>query len=401
VTRAALAAALGAALGAGLGAGCGESREPGIVLWHAYTGLERSALEVTASKWTAAHPEAPLVLVAVPYDSFADKLTSAIPRDNGPDLFIYPHDRIGDWADAKTIEPIEFWVDEARAARFDEIALGTMAYRGSLWGLPLAVKSLAMYVRTDLADQPPRTTDELLTLGARMKSRNGFALAYANIDLYGHAAWLHGFGGAVMDDEGTLSIASPEAAAAMSFARDLVARGVAPADAQGPLVGTLFNAGKTATVFSGPWFVAEIDKGIAWDVHPLPVVSATGKPAAPFLGAEGVLMSSRARDKHTAFAVMELLTSDESAITRARMARQVVANPRAYDDPEVARDPALRTFRAQLEHTVPMPKAGAMRMVWTPYKTALGEVLSGRAEPYAELQKVEREIAGYVRGTRQ
>ena len=62
------------------------------------------------------------MLVAVPYDAFADKLTSAIPRGNGPDLFIYPHDRIGDWADAGMIEPIEFWVDDARADRFSERA---------------------------------------------------------------------------------------------------------------------------------------------------------------------------------------------------------------------------------------------------------------------------------------
>ena len=62
-----------------LAAGCGQAREPGVVLWHAYTGLERVALEQTAARWNADHPKTPLTLVAVPYDSFADKLTSAIP----------------------------------------------------------------------------------------------------------------------------------------------------------------------------------------------------------------------------------------------------------------------------------------------------------------------------------
>lgn len=379
-------------------AACGQPRESGVVLWHAYTGQERAALETTAATWTAAHPETPIVLVAVPYDSFADKLTSAIPRGNGPDLFIYPHDRIGDWADAGTIEPIEFWVDDARADRFSEQAVGAMAYRGSLWGLPLAVKSLALYVRTDIVKTPIKTTDDLVSLTPQMKAKHGFALAYANVDLYGHAPWLHGFGGTVMDDEGNIEIATPEAAAAMTFARRLVADGVAPADAQGPLVATLFNEGKAATVMSGPWFVADIGAGVPWHVEPLPIVSETGKYAAPFLGAEGVLMSAQAHDKNAAFAVMDALTSDESAIVRARMARQVVANPHAYDDAEVAKDPALKMFRAQLEHTVPMPKSGAMRMVWTPYKTALGEVLSGRAEPGEQLISVEREVKSYVHG---
>jgi maltose-binding protein MalE len=378
-------------------AACGPTREPGVVLWHAYTGMERAALEQTAARWNAQHPETPLTLVAVPHDSFADKLTSAIPRGNGPDLFIYADDRIGSWADSTTIEPIEFWVDDARADRFSKQAMNAMAYRGSLWGLPLAVKSLVLYVRTDLVKTPPTTTDELIALAPMMKKQQGFAVAYANVDLYGHAPWLHGYGGKVIDDAGKLAIATPEAANAMAFARKLVADGVAPADAQAPMVASLFNAGKAATAMSGPWFIADIVPGVQWQVVTLPVVSATGKHAAPFLGAESILMSAYARDKSAAFAVMDALTSDESAITRAKQARQVVANLAAYDDPDVARDPALTTFRAQLEHTVPMPKLQAMRMVWSPYQNALGEVLAGRSDPGQQLLAAEREVQDYIK----
>ena len=377
-------------------AACGQAREPGVVLWHAYTGIERVALEATAAQWNARHPETPLTLVAVPHDSFADKLTSAIPRGNGPDLFIFADDRIGAWAESHTIEPIEFWVDDARADRFSAQAMTSLAYKGSLWGLPLATKSLVLYVRSDLVATPPRTTDDLVALGPAMRRLHGFAVAYANVDLYGHAPWLHGFGGEVIDDDGSLAIATPEAAAAMAFARMLVADGIAPADAQGPMVASLFNAGKAATVISGPWFITDIAKNVPWQVVTLPIVSATGQPAAPFLGAESILMSAYARDKTAAFAVMDALTSDDAATTRARQARQVVANPAAYADPEVARDPVLPVFRAQLEHTVPMPKVPAMRMVWTPYQNALGEVLAGRSDPGTQLLAVEREVKGYV-----
>jgi arabinogalactan oligomer/maltooligosaccharide transport system substrate-binding protein len=375
---------------------CGQAREPGVVLWHAYTGQERAALEQTAANWNASHPETPLTLVAVPHDSFADKLTSAIPRGNGPDLFIYADDRIGAWADSATIEPIEFYVDDARADRFSPQAMQGMAYRGSLWGLPLAVKSLVLYVRTDLVDAPPATTDALVSLAPAMKKSAGFAVAYANADLYGHAPWLHGFGGRAIDDAGNLAIATPEAANAMAFARRLVADGIAPADAQGPTVASLFNAGKAATAISGPWFIADIAPTVKWTVATLPVVSATGKPAAPFLGVESILMSAYARDKAAAFAVMDALTSDAAAVTRATRARQVVANPAAYEDATVAKDTVLATFRAQLANTVPMPKVPAMRMVWSPYQNALGQVLAGQSDPGAQLLAVEREVKGYL-----
>ena len=202
-----------------------RSEPRGVVLWHAYSGAERDrargdrrALERRAPRRRRS------TLVAVPYDAFADKLTSAIPRGNGPDLFIYPQDRIGDWADAGVIEPIEFWVDDARADRFTR-------RRARRDGVPAArcgaCRSRSSRSRCTTAPtsspQPPRTTDELLALAPAMRARDGFALAYANVDLYGHAPWLHGFGGArASTTTATLAIATPEAAAAMAFARELV-----------------------------------------------------------------------------------------------------------------------------------------------------------------------------------
>ena len=374
---------------------CGQPRDREIVLWHSYTGAERAALEVTAQAWNADHPTTPLVLVAVPHDAFADKISSAIPRGNGPDLFVYAQDRMGDWADAGVIEPIEFWVDDARADRFGDRALGLMSYRSSLWGLPLALKSLALFYRSDLVATPPASTVELVALAPKMRARDGFALAYANIDLYGHAPWLHGFGGRVLDDAGAPAIASPEAARALEFARSLIEQHVAPADAQNPLVASLFNEGKAATVIQGPWFIQDIAPGVPWHVAPLPVISPVGRPAAPCLGAEGILMSTRARDKDAAFAVMDALTSDAAAIVRAK-ARQVVANVRAYDDPDVARDPVVAAFRAQLAHTVPMSNEPAMREVWTPYRTAIEQVLSGRADAASQLVELQDEVRRYA-----
>jgi arabinogalactan oligomer/maltooligosaccharide transport system substrate-binding protein len=381
------------ALAAALGA-CGRGGGDAVTLWHAYGGDERVALEEVAARWNDAHPDRTLHLVAVPYDAFADKITSAIPNGNGPDLFIYSHDRIGDWVASGLIEPIEFWVDESIADRWDG-ALPAMAYRGSLWGLPLAVKSLALYVRTDLVTAPPQTTDELIGMAAELRARGVFPLAYPADDLYGHAPWLHGFGGATLDADGHPVIATPEAVAAAAFARELVVREVVPRDADVALTATLFNEGKAAMAMSGPWFQGDIAAGVPWTVTTLPVVSATGRPAAPFLGAEGVLMSTRAHDKDAAIAVMMELAGDASAVLRAERARQVVPNTQAYASGALAKDPVLGAFRRQLESTVPMPAVPLMRAVWTPYKNALGSVVSGASRPADALDRAASEIRGY------
>jgi maltose-binding protein MalE len=382
--------------------GCAGDSAPAsrIVLWHSYAGAERSALEHEVDRLNAAHPEHRVVLVAVPYEAFADKITNAIPNGNGPDLFIFAHDRIGDWVASGIVEPIEYYVDDELADRYARDAIAAMAYDDSLYGLPLAVKSAALFYRTDLVDEPPATTDELLAMGHRLTHDGHFGLVYKNTDLYGHAPWLHGFGGSVFDENGELDLASPEAVAAASFARELGGKGgIVPPDVTGTMVSTLFNAGKAAMAISGPWFTAELEPGVPWAVAPLPRVSATGLPASPFLGAEGVLMSSHAHDKDAAFTVMAALASDESAERRAREARQVVPNQAAYAQPDIGGDRVLAAFRAQAEHAVPMPATPEMRMVWTPYETALQKIIAQGADAEDTLRDAQHEVAGYIAGT--
>jgi maltose-binding protein MalE len=381
--------------------GCARpDRDETVVLWHSYTGAEKDALVEALQQLNAAKTLPPVELVAVPYDVFADKITNAIPNGNGPDLMIFAHDRIGDWHRAHLIEPIEYFVDEALADRFAREAVAAMAYDGSLFGLPLAVKSVALFYRTDLIDVPPTTTDEMVALGrARTNRRAGaYGLVYDNVDLYGHAPWLHGFGGKVFADDGSLTIATAEAEAALSFARQLAsADGIVPPESSGTMIATLFNEGKVAMAISGPWFLADIRDQVPWSVTTLPVVSDTGRPAAPFLGAEGVLMSARARDKARAFQVMAAMTSDASAVLRARRARQVVPNRAAHEVEDLRADPVMAAFRRQLERAVVMPATPAMRLVWTPYKTALQRVIERGEDPSAALAATQREVQSYLR----
>jgi arabinogalactan oligomer/maltooligosaccharide transport system substrate-binding protein len=391
-----LALLLGGAVLLGAAA-CASEPPGGVVLWHAYTGAEREALEASAGRWNVAHPEARLALVAVPYDAFADKLTSAIPNGNGPDLFIYAGDRLGDWSGSGLVAPIGYWLDEPVAGRFGAEALRGLRVGETQFGLPLAVKSLALFYRTDLVPTPPRTTDELVAMRATMPRPDVYPLVYASGDLYGHAPWLHGFGATILDDAGQPTLAGSAGAAAARFAKALIDQRVVPADATGTTVSTLFAEGKAAMAISGPWFIGELRADIPWKVTTLPTVSATGKPAAPLLGIEGVLMSARARDRKVAYAAMAFLTSDGEAAARAVGARQVVPNRGAYDDAAVRDDAALAAFRTQAEVAVPMPSAPAMRVVWTPYQTALGDILAGNRDAESRLADAQREVLGYLR----
>jgi arabinogalactan oligomer/maltooligosaccharide transport system substrate-binding protein len=379
--------------------GCAQERT--ITLWHSYRAAERAGLEAAAAEWNVRHPDKRLELLAVPNDTFPDKITAAVPRGHGPDLIIHAHDRLGDWVESGLVEPLEFFADEKLCDRFIGPVLQAMTYRDSLYGLPLAFKSTALYYNRKLVPQPPQTTDELLTLGRSLTDRKAgrFALVYRPARLYDHAPWLHGFGGEIFDGGQKLDLAGPGALAAVDFAKTLAGPdGIVPAEVEGHLLAALFNDGRGAMVISGPWFLGEIKAGVEFGVAPLPIVSATGKRAAPFLGVEGLMMSSHARNKADAFEVMRFLTSDELALRRARAAHQVVANAAVYRDPSVRKDPIIMAFREQAEFARPMPATPEMRMVWTPYDLALQAVLDQGAEPKAALLKAQEQIAAYLKG---
>jgi arabinogalactan oligomer/maltooligosaccharide transport system substrate-binding protein len=75
--------------------------------------------------------------LAVPFDAFADKITAAVPRGKGPDVFIYAQDRLGGWIEAgNTVEPLDFFLDAPTKGRFLPTTLEAMTYGGSTYGLP-------------------------------------------------------------------------------------------------------------------------------------------------------------------------------------------------------------------------------------------------------------------------
>lgn len=372
-----------------------------LVLWHAYRATERAALEETVKKWNEGgrQDDPEIQLLAVPYDAFPDKITAAVPRGHGPDLFVFAHDRVGDWAESKIVEPIEFWMTEKHADQFLFKAIDALCYRDSLYGLPLAFKSTALFYNKTLVPKPPTTTDELLALGHKLTdATNGrYGLVYDNTKLYFHALWHFGFGGLIFDEKGALRVNTPGAEQALAFARTLGGPGgIVPPEASSTLTTTLFNQGKAAMAISGPWMLGELSPSIPLGIVPLPKISRTGKPAAPFLGAEGIMMSAQCKQKAAAFRAMTFLTSDAIALVRALKARQPVANVAAWKDPRVSRDPILAAFRKQLDAAVVMPGTPEMRLVWSPLDMALQKSIVNGVAPRMALTEAEAEIRRYL-----
>jgi len=369
-----------------------------LVVWHSYRADEQKALEQCVAVWNRAHADVQVEALALPYDGFASKLEAAIPRGNGPDLVIFGHSAIGDWARAGLIVPLH--INDDAIAQFLDGTVEPLRQNGQLWGAPLAFKSLALFYRKDLVAHPPATTDELVALAKQVKATEPaghYALAYEAGASFYHAPWLHGFGGRLLDDAGKPALDSPGAIASAAFIESLAAAELLPPESTGVVAAQLFNDGRAALTINGPWFVGEIARGVPFGVAPLPTVSATGKPAAPLVEIEAVLMPARGHAPEAAAAFALWLAGGEAARIRARIGRQTVAARAAWDDPEIARDPILSAFRAQLAATVPMPSSPAIRQVWEPLNQALRKVLRGATSARPAMLEAQKRVVEALR----
>lgn len=376
-----------------------------LTVWHAYRGEEKAAFEKVIADYNASHPNVVVSTLAVPYDAFADKITAAVPRGKGPDVFIYAQDRLGGWIEAgNTVDPIDFYVDQNTRARFLPTTLEAMTYQGTLYGLPLNFKVIALIYNKKLVPKPPRTSGELVLYAKKLTSRAAgkFGLAYSYGDFYYHAALMNGFGGGVFgpDRKPTLNSAA-NVRSLQLLMRWVSVDKIVPAEPSTALVTSLFNEGKAAMVFSGPWFLGEIAKGIDYGITTLPTLDeAGGKPMRPWMTVEGVYVTGPSKSKEAAYALANYLTDLPAAKILAVQGRQTPANLKVYDDPQVAADPILAAFRKQVTVAVPMPNVPEMTMVWSPATTAMNTIVKRAATPKAAMDVAQAKVLADVQRLR-
>lgn len=375
-----------------------------LVVWHAYRAEEKAALEKVVAQYNAAVAAKGIKVttLAVPYDAFADKITAAVPRGKGPDVFIYAQDRLGGWIEAgNTVEPIDFFLDKPTKDRFIPTTMEAMTYRGTVYGLPLNYKVITMIYNKKLVATPPKTSGELVSVAKKLSDPKAgrFGLAYSYADFYYHAALMNGFGGRVFDPGPKPVLNAPENVKSLEllmrwFEKD----GILPAEPSTALITSLFNDGKAAIVFNGPWFLGEIAKSVDYGLAPLPTLDeAGGKPMRPWMTVEGVYVAAPSKNKDAAYDFVKYLTDLPQAKILALEGRQTPSSKAVYDDPKVKADPILAAFRRQVDAAVPMPNVPEMTMVWSPATTAMNTIVKKSSTPKAAMdfaqKKVEADVA--------
>ena len=370
-----------------------------LVLWHSYRGEEKKAIEqvIEAFNQKAAGEGYRVKPLAIPYDAYGDKVTAAIPRGRGADIFIFAQDRLGGWIEAgNTVESLDFYLEDEIRDRFLPGMMDAMTYRDTVYGLPFNFKCILLIYNKAKVSSPPETTAELIELAKKHTNTDSgkYGLAYAYSDFFYHAAIMNGFGGRVFDPGPTPVLDNAKNIAALDLMMRWYTKDkVLPDEPSTALITSLFNKGDAAMVLNGPWFFGEIDASVDYGLALLPRISEAGnQPMKPWLTVEGIYIAQPSKYKDEAYEFLKYLTSLDAAKVMATIGRQTPANKAVYDLPEVANDEALNMVREQAALGVPMPNVPEMTMVWGHATTAMNKIVKGSASPSAAMTEAQKKL---------
>ncbi len=349
-----------------------------LTIWH---DKEDAVIEALSDYLSAAVPDLEITFEKKTSLTDSLKLVGNDPAA-APDLFIFAHDKIGVFAEMGILTPVTEFLEEDTLTDFLPMTLAAATYEDQVYQLPLYFETLLfMYNRRYMQDdEVPSTTEELLSYAQANTGRGRYGFVEQHSTAYYSAAWIHGFGGSIIDEDG-VPFPDPQAVKdALAYHLKFVA--LMPGETEYNTVNTLFLEGKADATIGGPWLVPSArDAGIDLGIAPMPTVDETGKALAPYSGVQGIhVLRFAAEDKKEA--VQELLTAltaPSVGIDLALASGCAPANALCYDDSRVAGDEFVQAMRTTAEIAVPMPNIPEMDVMWTVVGNLLTDVnLSGK-----------------------
>ena len=350
-----------------------------IVIWH---DKEDAVAEVLQSYLNEALPDLNITLEKKTSLTDSLKLVGNDPS-SAPGMFIFAHDKIGVFAEMGILAPVEELLPEGELTNYLGMTTEAATYKGTVYQLPLYFETLLfMYNRRYMTDDMvPSTTEELYSYMEANTGRDRYGFVEQHSTAYYSAAWIHGFGGEIINADGEPFPDADAVKDALEYHLKFVQ--LMPGETEYSTVNTLFLEGKADSTIGGPWMVPSArEAGIDLGIAPMPTVDETGEPLAPYSGVQGVhVLTFAAENKPDAVrAVLEALCSPDIGVQLALASGCAPARAECYDDEAVANDELVQAMRSTAEIAIPMPNIPEMDVMWTVMSNLLTDVnLSGRA----------------------
>ncbi len=314
------------------------------------------------------------------------KFQAAAGAGKGPDIFCWPHDRVGEWAKSGLIVPVR--PPKRVRDAIEDASWRAFSWNGQVWGYPLAIEAVGLIYNKALVKTPPTTFAEVAALDKALSREGKKAILWDYNKSFFTWPLLAGAGGEIFPrdaqgrlDPGHTGVNNEGAVAGAQALERAIKDGVMPQGARYSDMESQFAAGKVAMMINGPWAwdnarKAKIDFGVA----PIPGV-IPGRPSKPFVGVLGCMITapSKVKDIAREFIENHLLKVESLKTISADVPLGTPAN-KAYFD-ELASDPLIAATMANARAGEPIPNIPEMGRVWPALDAALEAITQGRQSP--------------------
>ena len=329
-------------------------------------------------------------------EKLTDSFGMAAQVSKGPDIVVWAHDKLGEWADGGLIAPIE--LSQEFSDKFLPKAWNAVSHQGKVWGYPVAVETVSLIYNKKLLDVPPPT--DLSQLGSinetvRKEHPGVSAILWDYKSSYYSWGILASGGGYVfgrIDDDFNIKdtgLATPGAIQGLTEIIGLVHAGVLPKSVSYSAVEDQMGQGKLAMIISGPWAWSNLVKsGIVFGVAPMPGIN--GNLGRPFVGVSVAYInrSSPNQDLAKEFIEHYMLTDEGlSAMDHGRPIGLPALN--SLRDKMIGENPLLQQLQICVDHGDVMPNIPQMGRYFTVMGAALQTATDGRATAEAALREAD------------
>ena len=177
-------------------ASCQSIVVPRIVFWHSFPAEQGAVIDAAIDRFSEIFDDVIVVSSYVPAGELIDRYIETASQGLGPDVFIAPGDVLVDLADNGLIQSLPS--NLLNPSTYFTSALASVTYKDARYGVPFAMRPLAMYYNQALVDIPATTLGELAT-----QAEGGTGVAINT--QFSQVLWgIQAFGGMIINDDGQI-----------------------------------------------------------------------------------------------------------------------------------------------------------------------------------------------------
>lgn len=347
-----------------------------ITYWQYEFASKVEAINELIKKFEAANPGIKVVHQTFPFDAYQQKVASSIPAGQGPDVVNLFYGWLPTWVKAGYLQALPDEYTKMVDSEFSSMAQAAKVNK-KLYGLPTAVRSLALFYNKDLLNaagfkNPPKTWDEFTSMAAKMTQKDGnkftqlgFALAPNGQDHHlVREILLRQFGGRPYSDDGRkVLFGGPEGVKALTFYTDWLKKYQVGAIGDQFFPGNnayrdAFIAGKVGMIVDGSFAIGTVKNGakFTWGVTELPneKIGARRVNFGSFW-MHGLSPLATGAKKEASLKFLEYITSAETQKYWLDKVGELPARKSLIKDPKLSLDKTFGPFVLSLAYAKATP----------------------------------------------